>query len=109
MDDGGHISRASHFQLFFINETSLSCRVSHQDTPLLGGLDVGFEVATDSIANRHIREIARVKEVAMKSRQLQEFICEPVIVLLLLHGVVESRVTKVLLAVRNQETFELIS
>ena len=43
----------------------------------------------------------------MMSSKLQKLIGKPVVVLLLLNRVVESRVTKVLFTVRNKETFQL--
>lgn len=43
----------------------------------------------------------------MMSSKLQKLIGKPVVVLLLLNRVVESRVTKVLVTVRNKETFQL--
>ena len=107
LDDGSHITRSSRLQFLFIEQPRFSSGISHEHSALLGGLHVGFEVASDSIANSHVGKVARIKEVTMLSSQLKQFIGKPIVVLLLLDRVVESRVAEVLLAVRNQETFQL--
>jgi hypothetical protein len=95
------------FQVFLIQKSCLSCRVSHEDSALLRGLDVGLEIAPNAITDSHVGKVAGIENVAMESAELQQFVRETIIVLLLLNRVVECRVTKVLFAIGHQETFEL--
>lgn len=96
-----------HLEVVLVQQSRLSCRIPHEDTPLLGGLDVRLVVATDAIADRNERELFLIKVVAVLRGDLQQPICESVVVLLLLDRVVESRVSKILFSVRNEEVLEL--
>lgn len=94
-------------QVVLRQEPRLACGVAHEDASFLGRLDVGLEVATDSVADRGEGELGSVKEVAVVRGKLEQSLGELVVVLLLLDGVVKGRVTEVLFPVGDEELFEL--
>ena len=96
------------FQIIFREKTRLARGISHEDASLLGRLDVGLVVAPDAIADGDEGELVLVEDVAAVGGQLQEPFGEAVVVLLLLDGVVQGGVTKVLVAVGDEELFELL-
>jgi hypothetical protein len=94
-------------EVVFGQETRFTSRVTHEDSALLRRLYIRLEVASDTVTDRHETEFLLVKDVSVLGCQLKELFRQAVVILLLLHRVVESRVAKVLFAVRNQKGFEL--
>lgn len=86
----------------------LAGRVPHEDPSLLGRLDVRLEVAPDAVSDGNEIELVRVEDVPVGRGELQQAVGEAIVVLLLLHRVVERRVTQVLLPVGDEELFKLL-
>lgn len=107
-DNIGHTADTL-LEILIGQETSLARGVSHEDTLLLGALDKRLVVAANAIAHGNKGKIVFVKDVAVFRSEFEEFRGESVVVVLLLKGVVEGRVTQVLFAVRNKKAFELQS
>jgi hypothetical protein len=93
-------------QVFFRQESGLASRVSNNEASLLGRLDITLEVASNTISNRDKAKLGLIKDVAVFGCQFEQAFRELVIVLLLLDGVVESRVSKVFLSVGNEKGFK---
>lgn len=70
LDDRSHIPCSVHFQVLFIKQASLSCSISHEDTPLLSRLYVGLEVASYTIADSDVGKVTCIEQVSMLSSQL---------------------------------------
>jgi len=104
-DDGGVLSHTL-LELILVQEACLASSVTHEDASFLGALDKALVVATDAISDCYKTEILGVKNIAVLGSELQQTLCETVVVLLLLKRVVQGRVTKVLLAVGNEELLE---
>ena len=89
------------------NQPGLAGGIADDDAPLLEALDVGLVVAADAVADGNEGELVLVEDVAALGGQLQQPLREAVVVLLLLDGVVQGGVAKVLVAVGDEEFFEL--
>lgn len=87
------------FEVFLGKQPRFPGSISYDYTTLLCGLDVTLEVAADTISDRDEAELGFVEHVPMFRGKLEQTLGEPVVVLLLLHGVVEGRVPKVLCSV----------
>lgn len=105
-DDGSVFSRAL-FEFVLVQKAGLASGVSHENATFLGALDKALVVTANAIADRHEAKIPGVKNVAVFSSKLQQSFRKTVVVLLLLECVVESGVTKVLLAISNEKLLEL--
>jgi hypothetical protein len=95
------------FELIRGQETGFSSGISNDNASLLGGLDIRLEVASNAVADRDKRELDIIKDISMLGSQLQQALREPVVVLLLLDGVVESRMAEVFFPVGNEKGFQL--
>lgn len=78
-----------------------------QQTPLPRCLNVGLVVATNAIANGDKVKVVRIKDVAVLLGEFNQSLREQVVELLLLDRVVARRKLEVLVAVVNQEPFQL--
>ena len=105
--DGGLLAGAP-LKVVVGNQPGLAGGVADHNAALLETLDVALVVAPDAIADGDEGELVLVEDVAAVGGQLQEALGEAVVVLLLLDGVVQGGVTKVLVAVGDEELFELL-
>ena len=64
-------------------------------------------VTTDTIPNCNKVKVFRIKNIAMLTGDLQESLCEPIVVLFLFGGVVHIRMFEVFITVGNQESLKL--
>lgn len=70
-------------------------------------LHVTLVVATNSIANSHKVKIFGVKDVIVLASHLKELFRQPIVVCLLLCRVVHVGVLQILVAIGNEEAFQL--
>ena len=94
-------------KIIVLDEPGFSSRVSHENAALLGRLYVGLVVTPNAISHRDKGELGSVKEVSVFGGKVQELVGQAIVILLLLYCIVEGRVTQVLLAIRNEELFQL--
>ena len=105
--DGGLLA-GTLLEVVVGDQAGLAGGVADDDAALLKALDIALVVAADPIADGHEGELVLVEDVAAVGGQLQEALGEAVVVLLLLDGVVQGGVTEVLVAVGDEEFFELL-
>lgn len=94
-------------ELFRGYEAHFSSGIANYYASFLHTLYITLVVATDAVSNCDEREISFVKGVASLGGKLDHALSELVVVLLLLHGVVESRMAKVFFSVGNKKFFKL--
>ena len=94
-------------EFVLVQEPGLASSISHENTALFGALDKALVVAANAIADSDESKILGVKYIAVFSSKLQQTLRQTVVVLFLLKGVVECGMTKVLLAVDDEELLEL--
>mmetsp|Transcript_10051 Transcript_10051/g.27538 ORF Transcript_10051/g.27538 Transcript_10051/m.27538 type:complete len:248 (+) Transcript_10051:1243-1986(+) len=90
-------------EIFLGEQSRLAGGIADDDASLLGGLDVGLEVAADPVSDGDEGEVSVVEDVSVIGGELQEPLREAVVVLLLLDRVVECGMAEVLFAVGDQE------
>lgn len=78
-----------------------------QQPALSSSLNVRLVVASNSIANRNKVEFLGVKDVALFLGKLDQTLCQIVVKLFLLDGVVARRMLEVVISIFDQETFQL--
>lgn len=88
-------------------ESHLTSGIANDYASFLHTLYITLVVATDAVSNCDEREISFVKGVASLGSKLDHALSELVVVLLLLHGVVESRMAKVFFSVGNKKLLKL--
>lgn len=94
-------------ELFRCYQAKLSCGIANDNSSFLHTLYIALVVATNAVSNCDKREVGLIKGVASLGSKLDHALGELVVVLLLLHGVVESRVAKVFFSVGNEKLLEL--
>lgn len=92
-------------QLIGRQETRFSSSIANDDAPLLGRLDIRFEVASNPVSDRDEGKLNVVKDIAVLASQFQQTLRETIVVLLLLDSVVKSRMAQVFLSIGNEEGF----
>jgi len=91
------------------DQTGLAGRVANHDAALLQTLNVALVVATDPVADGNEGEFVFIERIAAVGGQLQKPFGEAVVVLLLLDGVVQGRVAKVLVTIGDEKLLELLA
>jgi hypothetical protein len=94
-------------QVFLRQESCLARRVSHEDASFLGRLDIGLVIAAYAVTHSYKAKVGVIENVPVLRGEFEQAIGEAIVVLLLLGGVVESRVTEIIFAVCNEKLFEL--
>jgi hypothetical protein len=94
-------------ELFRCNQPLLSGGIANDNSAFLHTLHVALVVAADAVSNCNKREVGVVKGISMLGGKLDHAFSELVVVLLLLHGVVESRMTEVFFSVGNEKLLKL--
>lgn len=87
-------------------ESCFSSSISHQNTPLLGRLNEGLVVTTNSVANRDKTKLC-TEHITMFGGEFQQAFGKSVVVLLLLQCIIESRIMQILFSIGDQELLEL--
>lgn len=105
--EDGRLLAGTLLEVVVGNQPGLAGGVPDDDAPLLEALDVALVVAPDAVADGNEGELVLVEDVAALGGQLQQPLREAVVVLLLLSGVVQGGVAKVLVTVGNEEFLEL--
>ena len=100
-------SMCALLELFRSYQPSFSCSIATYDPAFLHTLHVALVVATDAISDCDKREVSVVKGIAMLSSKLDHALSELVVVLLLLHSVVESRMSEVFFSVGYEKLLKL--
>jgi hypothetical protein len=94
-------------ELFRRNQPLFPSGISNDHPAFFHTLHVALVVAADAVSNCNKREVSVVKGISMLGGKLDHALCELVVVLLLLHGVVESRMTEVFFSVGNEKLLKL--
>jgi hypothetical protein len=98
----------AHLEIVFGQKAGLARGVAHEDPAFLVTLDKALVVASDTIAHIYKVEFFLVKDVTVFGGKFQQMFREAFVVQLLLEGVVERGVAKIILAVKNKKLFELL-
>ena len=88
-------------ELVLVNQTGATGGITNDDTLLLTALDEGLVEAADAIADNHKVKSPFVKDVTVFGCELDEAHGKLVVVVLLLDGVVESRVAEIFGTIGN--------
>ena len=100
-------ARGNLLEFIFFDQPRPLGSESDDDALLLLALDVALEVAADAIPNANEGEGLFVEDVPSGRGQVNQALGQFVIVLLLLDGVVECRVSQILIPIGNQEGLQL--
>jgi hypothetical protein len=84
-------------------DASFASGIAKNNTSLLGGLDVALVVAADAITDSDKSKFFVIEGISMICSKVQKSLCQAVIVMLLLDGIVQSRMTQVLFSIGNQK------
>ena len=105
-DDLG-FARSDLLELVCLDKTRPLGGKSDDDPLLLPALNIALEVATDAIPDANKGEGLLIEDVAVGRGQIDEALGQFVVIRLLLDGVVERRVTQILVPIGNQEGLQL--
>ena len=105
-DDLG-FARSDLLELVCLDKTRPLGGKSDDDPLLLPALNIALEVAADAIPDANKGEGLLIKDVAVGRSQINETLGQFVIVRLLFDGVVECRMTQILVPIGNQEGLQL--
>ncbi len=99
---------STFLKLFRCYQAKLSCGIANDHAPFLHALYIALVVATNAVSNCDKREVSLIKGIASLSSKLDHALGELVVILLLLHCIVESRVAKIFFSVGNEKLLKLI-
>ena len=105
-DDLG-FARGDLLELVCFDKTRPLGGKSDDDALLLPALNIALEIAADAVSDANKGEGLLIKDVAVGRSQINETLGQFVIVRLLFDGVVECRMTQILVPIGNQEGLKL--
>jgi hypothetical protein len=99
----GSFSTGRFLKFCWGKDTSFAGGVAKNNTSLLGGLDVALVIAADAITDCDKRKFFFIEDISVICSKVQKSLCQAIIVLLLLNGVIQSRMPQVLFSIGNQK------